>query len=1263
LDSGCILGKVRNTIATGAGFSLLFFFLGCSTSTTPDNTQPSTPAATPTITQVLPQTITAGSQATALKITGTNFTAQSAILWNGAALPTTQVDTSTVTSMVPGSNLASPATVQLQVQNTQTMQSSQTVPFVIAPANTVTQITISTTSLPSGTVSAGYSATLSVTGGTAPYTWSVSTGQLPAGLTLAPATGAISGTPTTSGNYSFGVTVTDSTSTPQSANASITLSIGAATSTPVPLAITSSSLAAGTVGSGYSSALQASGGSAPYTWSITSGSLPAGLSLAASTGLISGTPTASGTSNFTAAVVDSSNPTQNKSASISLTIAPAPVAIITSSLPSGTVGTSYSNSLQAAGGTTPYSWAITNGSLPAGLSIAVNGTISGTPKAAGTSTFTVTLTDAGIPAQTKSASVSLTIAPTTLAISSSTLAAGTVGSNYSATLQATGGASPYTWTVTTGSLPAGLTLAASTGIISGKPTTNGNFSFAITAKDSSTTVQSATATFTLTVAAAGTPLSISSTSVSGGTINATYSSALSASGGTTPYTWSITSGSLPAGLSIASNGAISGTPTTAGTSTFTASVSDSSSPVQSKSVNLSLVVAPAPLSVTTSSLPAGAASTAYSTQLAATGGTPAYTWSIASGSSLPAGLTLAATTGIISGTPTTAGTYSFKATVSDNSSPVQTASVTTSIVVAAASASTGPGTTWYIRPDGGTRYSANQTLGQCDGQGDVAYPGSGVNQHCAFNDFRYMWDDQSYNNDAWVMAGGDTVIIRGCASGPNSTAPDCRIGWDSNTGSGAGYTWCLGGGTSGCGNPPIPPGTAAQHTRILGQNYANCGTATATNKSSLNRIIGGFGIGTPFALQGAQFLDIECLEVTSHATCIWFGSPAVPSSCPGQTPVADFDSDGIRTDVNTHDLLLQDMWIHGHTGRGVKGPIGGTVTCLRCDISTNGAAGWDFDDGNATPMGPNALWNFEYSTIEWSGCNQEYPAVDPIPVATCYSQSTGGYGDGVGTPAGTGLSANIDHSQFIYNTQDGLDLGHVDTGGPYTLNITNSIAYSNSGGTFKIGSNYGSIYMVNNIAIADCDRMAYPITGVPTAYNANLGDFCRANDAVPIDFRQFTTALIANNTVVSYAPTTFDISCWDTSCANSTLNFFNNIVVGYDNPALYNAGGQPGGPGLFYFQETIGNINRSNNIYYGMRPTSFSCPTGYTAEVCVSPGFVNQPTGNGTTFTPTELDNYNVHLGPGSPAVGAGGTYPNPPALDYFGVTRPNPPSIGASEP
>jgi hypothetical protein len=115
----------------------------------------------------------------------------------------------------------------------------------------------------------------------------------------------------------------------------------------------------------------------------------------------------------------------------------------------------------------------------------------------------------------------------------------------------------------------------------------------------------------------------------------------------------------------------------------------------------------------------------------------------------------------------------------------------------------GPGVTWYIRGDGGTRYSTRTTTGQCDGKADVGYSGTGVNQHCAFNDYRFLWDDQSYGNDAWVISGGDTVIIR---NGPY------RVGYDNGTGSSS--TWCFGGGGPyACFSPVLPAGTATQHTR------------------------------------------------------------------------------------------------------------------------------------------------------------------------------------------------------------------------------------------------------------------------------------------------------------------------------------------------------------------------------------------------------------------------------------------------------------------
>src|SRR6185437_15820229 len=188
---------------------------------------------------------------------------------------------------------------------------------------------------------------------------------------------------------------------------------------------------------------------------------------------------------------------------------------------------------------------------------------------------------------------------------------------------------------------------------------------------------------------------------------------------------------------------------------------------------------------------------------------------------------------------------------------------------------------------------------------------------------------------AWVIAGGDTVILRG---GP------WRVGW--NQGSSPNDVWCNGGnGNFACTNPTIPAGTPAQHTRILGENYASCSNGNVTDRSKLTQIFGGYGVYVALNLDGAQYVDVECLNITRHSQCIVHGVPVYPSGCSHNFPIDDFDSEGIVTDVNTHDVLMQDLWVHGHTDRGIKGAIGGIVTCLRCDIAYNGMAGWDFDDG------------------------------------------------------------------------------------------------------------------------------------------------------------------------------------------------------------------------------------------------------------------------------------------------------------------------------
>src|SRR5438270_550522 len=144
-----------------------------------------------------------------------------------------------------------------------------------------------------------------------------------------------------------------------------------------------------------------------------------------------------------------------------------PLAITTTSVAGGMVQTVYSASVSATGGSTPYKWSVSSGSLPAGLALNTSsGAISGTPTAAGTSAFAITVADNG--SATASKQFSIVVAPQ-LVISTSTLNGGNVSLAYSATLTATGGTAPYAWTVTSGSLPAGLSVSSSTGVISGIP--------------------------------------------------------------------------------------------------------------------------------------------------------------------------------------------------------------------------------------------------------------------------------------------------------------------------------------------------------------------------------------------------------------------------------------------------------------------------------------------------------------------------------------------------------------------------------------------------------------------------------------------------------------------------------------------------------------------------------------------------------------------------------------------------------------------------
>jgi hypothetical protein len=279
-----------------------------------------------------------------------------------------------------------------------------------------------------------------------------------------------------------------------------------------------------------------------------------------------------------------SNP--GKTASTQVTVYPAPV-ITTTSLPNGTAGTAYSQTLTATGGLPPLKWSISSGLLPGGLFISANGVISGTPTTAGTSNFTVFVEDSASPPLSATAPLSITILPAGLTIVTTRLPFASDQVAYFAQLQSMGGHKPITWSIIAGNLPTGLALKASNGLISGTPSVPGKSSFTVMATDSSSPPETATAMLSITV----NPPAILPGTLPVGTTGVAYNSQVFYTGATPPITWSIIAGSLPPAINFnLSTGFFSGTPTTAGTFPFTVMATDSSSPPMTATKNLSIVI-------------------------------------------------------------------------------------------------------------------------------------------------------------------------------------------------------------------------------------------------------------------------------------------------------------------------------------------------------------------------------------------------------------------------------------------------------------------------------------------------------------------------------------------------------------------------------------------------------------------------------------------------------------------------------------------------
>lgn len=526
-------------------------------------------------------------------------------------------------------------------------------------------VTVGPGTLPNGAVATAYSQTITASGGTGPYGFALTAGALPAGLTLS-AGGALTGTPTAGGSFNFTVTATDSSAFPGpfSGSQAYTLTIAAPT-----LALPATPLAGGTLGVAYSAAITpASGGSAPYAYAVTAGALPGGLTLNASTGAISGTPSALGTFNFSITATDSSTGTGPYTATqaYAITVIDEPPTGGNSSLTVAYNAPATNVPLTLSGGA-PTSLAI--GTPPANGTAIVSGTtITYQPTAgyAGPDSFTYTATNSG--GTSAPATVSVTVQDAVITITASGGFAATVAAPYTQTFSFNGGTPPWSGYQVT-NLPAGVAITgttANTVTISGTPTQAGTFNLNVSATDGSTgngpyTVGQA---FTLTVT--GPTLTLAPASPA---LNATYATAFtqafSTTGGVGPYTYAV-SGTLPAGVSL-SGATLSGTPTAPGSYSFTITATDTGASGVGAPFTTSraytLEVAAPTLTLTPATLPASTAGTVYTQALSANGGVAPYSFALSAGT-LPAGLTLTSS-GTLAGTPTEAGTFNVSVTATD----------------------------------------------------------------------------------------------------------------------------------------------------------------------------------------------------------------------------------------------------------------------------------------------------------------------------------------------------------------------------------------------------------------------------------------------------------------------------------------------------------------------------------------------------------------------------------------------------------------------
>ncbi len=300
----------------------------------------------------------------------------------------------------------------------------------------------------------------------------------------------------------------------------------------------------------------------------------------------------------------------------------------------------------------------------------------------------------------------------------------------------------------------------------------------------------------------------------------------------------------------------------------------------------------------------------------------------------------------------------------------------------------------------------------------------------------------------------------------------------------------------------------------------------------------------------------------------------------------------------------------------IGGPIGGPFTLNKVIMAFNAEAGWNFDDGSSTANGAGSSVSMTDVIGIGNGCTEQYPIVNTqFPAKGCWDSLSAGFGDFI---SGQGHSPVTQFTSFswnrvscIYNTKDcGL--------GPealvHDLSVTNSIVYGNMGGPMKFAGDSGAtVLFENNLVVGNPLRMSLQLPGAAQNFNLSTGlggsylsDFARGNDTWPFFTGPGSSVLFANNTIIGYYPTIFDLGCYpNNTCGSTPYVFKNNLALGYTTTTGYypNSGEAPG---LYYLSDASVLVSGSYNVEFGIKAgTGDTC--GVNGVVCSDPLLVNEP--------------------------------------------------------